>query len=163
MVVLISWMMWACCMFLISIRPVRLAYKPYFFSQRTAFFSHNKSANGIFTMAYQPSEQGNIVCLDMYIICQIGITLKAKLLHWHQLVQKWVPHGLVAWSPCILMSFSLTSPVILLWARKRYYPEYSLKYDSTIYIFNGGIANLEKPQFDLFLLCSLFPSVWMPS
>jgi len=31
------------------IRPVRLAYKPYFFSQRTIFFSHNKSANNIFS------------------------------------------------------------------------------------------------------------------
>jgi len=27
-------------------RPVHLVYKPYFFSQRTVFFSHNKSANG---------------------------------------------------------------------------------------------------------------------
>ena len=32
-------------------RPIRLAYKSYFFSQRTIFFSHNKSA-----VAYQPSE-----------------------------------------------------------------------------------------------------------
>ena len=38
----------------------------------------------------------NIVCLDLYIICQIGMTLKAKILHWHQLVQKWVLHVLVA-------------------------------------------------------------------
>jgi len=30
-------------------RPVRLAYNPYFFSQRTVFFSHNKSANGTFS------------------------------------------------------------------------------------------------------------------
>ena len=30
-------------------RPVRLAYKPYFFSQRTIFFSHNKSANSTFS------------------------------------------------------------------------------------------------------------------
>jgi len=29
--------------------PVRLAYKPYFFSQRTVFFSHNKSANSTFS------------------------------------------------------------------------------------------------------------------
>ena len=28
---------------------VRLAYKPYFFSQRTVFFSHNKSTNGTFS------------------------------------------------------------------------------------------------------------------
>ena len=30
-------------------RPVRLAYKPYFFSQQTIFFSHNKSANSTFS------------------------------------------------------------------------------------------------------------------
>ena len=41
------------------LRPVRLAYKPYFFSQRTVFFSHNKSANSISAMAYHPSEKGN--------------------------------------------------------------------------------------------------------
>ena len=29
-------------------RPVRLAYKQYFFSQRTIFFSHNKSTNNTF-------------------------------------------------------------------------------------------------------------------
>ena len=32
-----------------SHRPVRLAYKPYFFNQRTIFFSHNKSTNSIFS------------------------------------------------------------------------------------------------------------------
>ena len=30
------------------LRPVRLVYKPYFFSQQTIFFSHNKSANSTF-------------------------------------------------------------------------------------------------------------------
>ena len=29
--------------------PIRLAYKSYFFSQRTIFFSHNKSANSTFS------------------------------------------------------------------------------------------------------------------
>jgi len=29
--------------------PVRLAYKSYYFSQRTVFFSHNKSANSTFS------------------------------------------------------------------------------------------------------------------
>ena len=33
----------------VNYRPVRLAYKPYFFSQRTIFFSHNKSANSTFS------------------------------------------------------------------------------------------------------------------
>jgi hypothetical protein len=28
-----------------NIGPIRLSYKPYFFSERTVFFSHNKSAN----------------------------------------------------------------------------------------------------------------------
>ena len=36
-------------------RSVHLAYKPYFFSQQTIFFSYNKSASA---MAYQPNEQG---------------------------------------------------------------------------------------------------------
>ena len=31
------------------IRHIRFAYKPYFFRQRTIFFSPNKSANGIFS------------------------------------------------------------------------------------------------------------------
>jgi hypothetical protein len=31
------------------IGPVRLSYKPYFFNQRTIFFSHNKSANNTFS------------------------------------------------------------------------------------------------------------------
>ena len=30
-------------------RPIRLAYKPYFFSQRIIFFSHNKLANSTFS------------------------------------------------------------------------------------------------------------------
>ena len=30
-------------------RPVRLAYKPYFFNQQTIFFSHNKLANSTFS------------------------------------------------------------------------------------------------------------------
>jgi hypothetical protein len=33
------------------IGPVRLYYKPYFFSQRTMFFSYNKSANSTFSQA----------------------------------------------------------------------------------------------------------------
>jgi len=33
----------------VDFRPVRLAYKPYFFGQRTVFFSHNKAANGTFS------------------------------------------------------------------------------------------------------------------
>jgi len=32
-----------------SYRPIRLTYKPYLFSQRIVFFSHNKSANGTFS------------------------------------------------------------------------------------------------------------------
>ena len=40
-----------------SYGPVRLAYKPYFFSQRAVFFSHNKLVNSTFSMAYQPNEQ----------------------------------------------------------------------------------------------------------
>ena len=31
-----------------QLRHVRLTYKPYFFSQRTVFFSYNKSANSTF-------------------------------------------------------------------------------------------------------------------
>jgi len=36
-------------MFYIHSVRLGLAYKPYFFSQRTVFFSHNKSANSTFS------------------------------------------------------------------------------------------------------------------
>ena len=39
-------------------RPVRLVYKPYFFSQRTIFFSHNKSANGTFSYGLSAKRTG---------------------------------------------------------------------------------------------------------
>ena len=39
--------------------PVCLAYKPYFFSQRTIFFSHNKSASQRYFQPWLISEQGN--------------------------------------------------------------------------------------------------------
>ena len=40
--------------------PIRLTYKPYFFSQRIIFFSHNKSVNSTFSHAYQPNEQSKL-------------------------------------------------------------------------------------------------------
>ena len=42
-----------------SIRPVHLAYKPYFFSQRTVFFSHNKSANSTFSHGLSAKRTGH--------------------------------------------------------------------------------------------------------
>ena len=38
--------------------PVRLAYKSYFFSQRTIFFSHNKSANSTFSHGLSAKRTG---------------------------------------------------------------------------------------------------------
>jgi hypothetical protein len=40
--------------------PVRLSYELYFFSERTVFFSHNKSANSTFGLAFQRSEQDQV-------------------------------------------------------------------------------------------------------
>jgi len=48
-------------------RPVRLAYKPYFFSQRTIFFSHNKSANGIFSHGLSAKHKKNTKDLTLRI------------------------------------------------------------------------------------------------
>jgi len=39
-------------------RHVRLVYKPYFFSQRTVFFSHNKSTNGTFSHGLSAKRTG---------------------------------------------------------------------------------------------------------
>ena len=39
-------------------RPVRLAYKPYFFTQRTIFFSHNKSTNSTFSHGLSAKRTG---------------------------------------------------------------------------------------------------------
>ena len=39
--------------------PVCLAYKPYFFSQRTIFFSHNKSANSTFSHGLSTKQTGH--------------------------------------------------------------------------------------------------------
>ena len=41
-------------------RPVRLAYKTYFFSQRTVFFSHNKSVNSIFSHGLSAKQTGHV-------------------------------------------------------------------------------------------------------
>ena len=35
-----------------NIGPVRLSYEPYYFSERTVFFSHNKSANSTFSHGF---------------------------------------------------------------------------------------------------------------
>ena len=43
------------------LRPVRLAYKPYFFSQRTVFFSHNKSANSTFSHGLSAKRIGRLL------------------------------------------------------------------------------------------------------
>ena len=37
-----------------------IAYKPYFFSQLTVFFSHNKSANGTFSHGLSAKRTGQI-------------------------------------------------------------------------------------------------------
>jgi hypothetical protein len=40
------------------IGSVRLSYKPYFFSQRTVFFSHNKSVNSTFSRGFSAKRTG---------------------------------------------------------------------------------------------------------
>ena len=44
-----------------DVRPARLAYKPYFFSQLTVFFSHNKSANNTFSHGLSAKRTGQLV------------------------------------------------------------------------------------------------------
>ena len=39
--------------------PVRLAYNPYFFSERIVFFSHNKSANSTFSHGLSAKRTGH--------------------------------------------------------------------------------------------------------
>jgi len=36
--------------------PVRLSYEPYYFSERTVFFSHNKSANSTFSHGFSAKQ-----------------------------------------------------------------------------------------------------------
>ena len=43
-----------------GLSPVHLAYKPYFFSQRTVFFSHNKSANSAFSHGLSAKRTGHV-------------------------------------------------------------------------------------------------------
>ena len=47
------------------LRPVRLAYKPYFFSQRIIFFFNNKSVNSIFSHGLWAERTGHwsVACL----------------------------------------------------------------------------------------------------
>jgi len=47
--------------------PVRLVYKPYFFSQRTIFFSHNKLANSTFSHSLSAKQTGHILFKFIYI------------------------------------------------------------------------------------------------
>jgi len=51
-----------------NMRHVCLAYKSYFFSQQTVFFSHNKSANSIFNhvLSAKRTGQWKRVQLDTY-------------------------------------------------------------------------------------------------
>jgi len=48
------------------IRPVRLAYKPYFFSQRTVFFSHNKAVNSTFSHGLSAKRTGHLKKHERY-------------------------------------------------------------------------------------------------
>jgi hypothetical protein len=41
--------------------PVRLTYQPYFFSEGTVFFSHNKSANNTFQPGFSAKRTGRAV------------------------------------------------------------------------------------------------------
>ena len=72
---------------------VRLAYKPYFFNQRTIFFSHNKSANSTLSMAYE-SEHGNIYVA--YFFFDAGIWVRSPRLL--PPIQSTVLAGACGWS-----------------------------------------------------------------
>ena len=55
------------------VRPVHLAYKSYFFSQRIIFFSHNKSANSTFSHGLSAKrtghKDGGSTCLLQSYLC----------------------------------------------------------------------------------------------
>jgi len=55
---------------------LRLAYKPYFFSQRTVFFSHNKSANSTFSHGLSAKRTGHFAFSNDF-----GVELKIKIMH----------------------------------------------------------------------------------
>ena len=78
----------ACWGVLVNIRHVRLAYKPYFFSQRIVFFSHNKSANNTFGHGLSTKRTWHIIDIethDVYIYVQLWFVIvqnsKSRLLH----------------------------------------------------------------------------------
>ena len=48
-------------------RPVRLAYKPYFFGQRIIFFSHNKSTNSTFSHGLSAKRIGHWVMAYTFV------------------------------------------------------------------------------------------------
>ena len=48
--------------------PVRLAYKPYFFSQRTVFFSHNKSVNNTFSHDLSAKRTGPLSFANNHVL-----------------------------------------------------------------------------------------------
>jgi len=69
-----------CSIFIFIFRPVCLAYKPYFFSQRILFFSHNKSANSTFSHGLSTKRTGHL---------SIGGPSPSRRLAWNRLLYTW--------------------------------------------------------------------------
>lgn len=62
----------------------------------------------------------NYLLWSLTLFWQTGMTLKARVLQWHQLVQIWAHQGLVARDPCTVIEFfCLTSQVTPTWVRIR--------------------------------------------
>jgi hypothetical protein len=57
--------------------PGRLSYKPYFFSQRTVFFSHNKSATDTFSYDFSTKPNEQVLKLNLHRVAQLDLHLQA--------------------------------------------------------------------------------------
>ena len=123
-------------------RPIRLAYKPYFFSQRTVFFSHNKSANSTFSHGLSAKRTGHEVY--NYVLCQEGgeDTTHHLFFDCASSVTRWFSFGLL-WSPqgsvyqlldqhmlTMQLPFFIETFVIAAWC---------IQNESNVSIFNGKL------------------------
>ena len=74
------------------LRPVRLAYKPYFFSQQTIFFSHNKLANSTFIHGFSAKRTWHLSAKVLTWACRVAASNhnlpSRKQYDIHQIAQK---------------------------------------------------------------------------
>jgi len=60
--------------------PARLSYEPYYFSERTIFFSHNKSANSTFSHGFSAKQtRPKLKTKKLYISLKIHFDIQSIL------------------------------------------------------------------------------------